>query len=263
MTPTAEATTAAPPTTLTAAPPAIIDTVPETDNAPVPIVKQGDFVRVLVSRSGKSAAVLALVTAIGGARLGVEHQGADGEPPLTIVFLLNPDPKVLSSVDWYQALHRTSPVYHESALLADSGGVVWTDVIPGDSVDRGISMGPIELPDTTAAAAAELQRHEAMGVGGGPVADPRIPQRMGTATEAAGLDHEEENAFAAANTKPVSGLAAHQWPPLGVPVGVALQPGQNEPTPTAQDHAAELEKEKEAAAKLDGEHQAATEAATT
>jgi hypothetical protein len=261
MTPTAEATTAAPPTTLTAAPPAIIDTVPETDNAPVPIVKQGDFVRVLVSRSGKSAAVLALVTAIGGARLGVEHQGADGEPPLTIVFLLNPDPKVLSSVDWYQALHRTSPVYHESALLADSGGVVWTDVIPAESIAAGFSLPAIELPDTTAAAAAELQRHEAMGVGGGPVADPRIPQRMGTATEAAGLDHEEENAFAAANTKPVSGLAAHQWPPLGVPVGVALVPGQAAQA-TAQEHAAELEKEKEAAAKLDGEHQAATEAAT-
>lgn len=245
-------TTEVEPTALAAAPPATIDTVaPDTAPAPsVPpvLVKQGDFVRLLVGRSGKSAAVLALVTAIGGARLGAEHQGANGEPPLTVVFLLNPDPKVLSSVDWYQALHRTSPVYHQSALLAESG-VVWTDVISADSIAAGFSLPSIELPDTTAAAAAELQRHQAMGVGGGPVADAQIPQRTGTATEAAGLDPEEETAFAASKTKNPT-ATARAWPPVGVPVGVPLQPGGL--TAASQEHAAELEKEKEAAAKLEG-----------
>lgn len=236
------------PTTLAAPPPDTPYPVPVTVDAapavagPPFLVKRGDFVRILVTHGSTASALLALVTGIAGPSLPPEHQGENGEPALTVVYLPSTaNPRVLSSSGWYQELARFGPVYHQSAALAQSG-IVWTDVIPGDSIEHGISMAAIALPDTTAAAAAVLQRDKAMGVGGGPVADARVPQSSGSATEAAGLSLDEENALAAAKSGPLPAPTRH-WPPLDAKMGVPLQPGA--PTPAELDN--------EAAAKLEGQ----------
>jgi hypothetical protein len=194
-------------------------------------VKIGDTARLVIHTAGGVRAALATVTGVGGPRTGAPV-GENGEPLLTVVYLDSLNNRMLSSASWAQAFTRASPVHHASSPAAEPG-VVYTDIIPMDA-SGAISLDAIELPDTSAAAAAEVQRKEAMGVGRGPVPDKDIAFQTATASgvsEAAAIPgvvggEKETPAYVHTPTP--------EWPPKTAHIGVPLAPQTGNPVQTSE-----------------------------
>jgi hypothetical protein len=156
---------------------------------------------------------------------------------LTVAYLDSTDSKTLTSASWFNAWKRVGPVHHESSPAAQSG-ITYGAIVPMD-VSGGIDVAAVTLPDVSAAAAAEIQRKQAMGVGQGPVADKDIAFQSATAsgvaeksalkgtalTERPIPTGEKENVFAHTPTR--------EWPPRTAKLGVAMQPGERVPQSAA------------------------------
>lgn len=189
-------------------------------------VKVGDVVRLIIATAGKVRAALGIVTGVGSAVLNAPV-GENGEPLVTVVYLDSLNNRTLSSASWAAAFRRVGPVHHVTSPAVESG-VAYTDILPMDA-SGAMSLDALELPDMTAAAAAEIQRKEANGVGRGPVPDKDIAFQTATATGIA-----EENAIDGFPAVPTSDkktpVFAHtsvpEWPPKTAKIGVALTPDE-------------------------------------
>jgi hypothetical protein len=149
-----------------------------------PVTPQvGDVVRVHVIENGVAMARLAYVT--GSSSLDEQRLGESGEPYLTVVYLSNPDRRMLGSPDWSKAFTRTGPVHHGTAASVTAGreSVYWTDLLPdaAEAIDLPAMVLDTEAAGTVAAALAQRESHGQAGRG--PVKDSLVPAQGATATD--------------------------------------------------------------------------------
>lgn len=201
-----------------------------------PLVKAGDAVVVTIQSAGTVRAALATVLSV-GSRMPNAPVGENGEPLLTVAYIDSTDSKTLTSASWFNAFKRVGPVHHESSPAAEAG-VTYGAIIPMD-VSGGIDVPAVTLPDVAAAAAAEIQRKQAMGVGQGPVADKDIAFQTATAS---GVAEKTALKGSALTERPIptgekENVIAHtptrEWPPRTAKLGVAMQPGEKVPQSAA------------------------------